>query len=115
MALLFFHDVGADKVPDFIVAPAVAQQKAQVMIVLAEEAGAELAVGGESDARAMAAEGLRDGGDEADLAGSSIGEAVFAGGFAALVRDLHKRPASVDALIDFRGVAHQTARPQAES
>src|SRR3989441_10154662 len=103
MALLFFHDVGADKVPDFIVARTIAQQKAQVMIVLAEEAGAELAVGGEPDARAMAAEGLRDGGDEADLAGSSIGEAGFAGGFAALVRDLHKRPASVDALIDFRG------------
>src|SRR5216684_1437424 len=115
VTLLFFHDVGADEVPDFIVACAIAQQKAQVMIVLAEETGAELAIGGKPDARAMAAEGLRDGGDEADFAGSSIGEAVFAGGFAALVRDLHKRPASVDALIDFRGRHHEIACPMAVS
>src|SRR5207247_1047451 len=54
MALLFFHDVGADKVPDFIVVCTIAQQKAQVMIVLAEETGAELAIGGAPDAGALA-------------------------------------------------------------
>ena len=35
-----------------------------------EEAGVQLAVGGEAGARAVAAERLRDGGDDADLAGA---------------------------------------------
>ena len=72
------------------------------MIVLAEKAGAEFAVGGDANARAVAAERLRDRGDEADFA-AAIGEAIFAGGFAAFVGDGDERPAGFDAALDFRG------------
>src|SRR5258708_296030 len=83
------------------------------MIVLAEKAGSELAVGGEPDAGAMAAERLSDRGDEADFTGSAISEAVLAGGLTALVGDLLERPARVDAPVDLRGGDYQVARPVA--
>jgi hypothetical protein len=53
-------------------------------IVLAEKTGAKFAVGGQTDARAVAAERLRDWRDEADFAGARMVESVFARGFAAL-------------------------------
>src|SRR4029078_5045621 len=45
-----------------------AEHVAQRVFRLGEEAGAYLAVGGEADARAGAAEGLGDGGGDADVA-----------------------------------------------
>src|SRR2546422_1384429 len=83
------------------------------MVVLAEQAGAELAVRSEPDAGTMAAEGLRHRGDEANLTGCAVGKTVFASGLAALVRNLHKRPAGVDTLVDFRGGDHEIAPPVA--
>ena len=67
------------------------------MVFLAEKAGAQFAVGGEPEARAMAAEGLRDRRDQADFA-AAVGEAEFARRFAALVDHGHQRPARGDAL-----------------
>src|SRR5258708_12245670 len=81
------------------------------MIVLAEKAGAELAVGGEPDAGAMAAERLSDRGDEADFAEGAVSEAVLASGLTALVGDLLERPARVDAPVDLRGGDYQVALP----
>src|ERR1700687_1209783 len=83
------------------------------MIVLAEQAGAELAVRSQADAGAVATEGLRHWGDEADFTGCAIGKTVFASGLAALVRNLHERPAGLDALVDFRGGDDEIAGPMA--
>src|SRR6266403_1481179 len=103
VAFLFFHDDGGDVGDQILVGGAFAQHGAQVVIVLAEKTSAKFSVGGEADARAVTAEGLRDWGDEADFAGGAIGETVFARGFTALVRNLYQRPARVNALLDFRG------------
>src|SRR5258708_29402769 len=113
MTLFFFGDNGADIRDQIFVGRSLAKHSSQVMIVLAEQAGAELAIGSEPDAGAMATEGLRHRGDEADFTGRAVGKAVFAGGFAALVGNLHERPAGVDALVDFRGGDNQAARPVA--
>src|SRR5882672_6200532 len=113
VAFLFFHDDGGDVGDQILVGGTFAQHGAQVVIVLAEKAGAEFAVGGQTDARAVAAERLRDWRDEADFAGGAIRETVFARGFAALVGNLHQRPARVNALLDFRGGDDEIARPVA--
>src|SRR5260370_26717257 len=81
------------------------------MIVLAEEASPELAVGSEPDAGAVAAEGLRHRGDEADFTGRAVGKAIFAGGLAALVGYLRERPTGVDALVNFGGRHNEAAGP----
>jgi len=83
------------------------------VIFLAEEAGAKFSVGGEANARTVAAERLRDGSDEPDFAGSAIGETIFARGLAAFVRNLHERPAFMDAAVDFRSGNNEIARPMA--
>src|SRR6266436_7851028 len=111
MALLLFHDYGADISGQILVGGAFAEQTAQVMIVLAEEARAELAVGGKPDAGAMAAERLGDRGDEADFTGCAVGEALFAGGLAALVGDLFERPAGLDTPVDLCGGDYQVTCP----
>src|SRR5467141_903750 len=113
MALFFFHDNRADIGNQILVGRSLAKQGPQVMIVLAEQAGAELAIGSQPDAGAMAAEGLGDGSDEADFTGCAVGKTVLASGLAALVRNLHERPAGVDSLVDFRGGDDDVARPVA--
>src|SRR6266446_608903 len=111
MALFLFHDYGADIGDQIFVGGAFAEQTAQVMIVLAEEARAELAVGGKPDAGAMAAERLGDRSDEADFTGSAVVEAVLASGLAALVGNLLERPARVNAPADLRGGDYQVTCP----
>src|SRR5216684_113812 len=113
VAFLFFHDNGVDIGDQVLIGSSFAQQRAQVMVVLAEETGAELAIGSQADARAVPAERLGYGSDEADFAGCAVGETVFAGGFAALVGNLLERPTSMDALVDFRGGNDQAAGPVA--
>src|SRR5882724_4062932 len=113
VAFFFLHDDGGDVGDQVLVGGAFAQHGAQVVIVLAEKAGAKLAVGGKTDARAVAAEWLRYRSDEADFAGGAIRETVFARGFAALVRNLYQRPARVNALLDFRGGDDEIPRPVA--
>src|SRR5260370_6414351 len=90
MALFLFHDHGGDVGDYILVGGAFAQHGAQVVIVLAEKAGAKFSVGGQADARAVTAERLRDGSDEAEFAGGAVRETVFARGFAALVGNLHQ-------------------------
>src|SRR5580704_15100766 len=113
MSFIFFSDDGADEGHNVIVAGAFTKQRAQVVIVLAEEAGAQFAVGGQANARAVAAKGLRDWSDQADFSGSAVGETIFAGGFTAFVGNLHERPAGVNTLVDFRGGDDEVARPMA--
>src|SRR5260370_23017617 len=113
MTLFFFHDDRADVTDQILVGSSLAKQRAQVVIVLAEETGAELTVSRQPDARAMATEGLRHRSDEADFAGRAVGKAGFARRFAALVRDLLERPAGVDPPVAFRGRHDEAARPLA--
>src|SRR5258708_24141494 len=61
----------------------------------------------------MAAKGLGPRGDQADFTGCAIGKAVFAGGFAPLVRDLFERPAGVDAAVHLRGRYNEVPGPMA--
>ncbi len=56
----------------------------QIVVDLGKEAGADLAVGGETDPAAVAAEGMRDGGDDADFA-EAVVEGEAAGGFGEVV------------------------------
>ncbi len=72
------------------------------MVVLTEKAGTQLPIGGQADARAVAAERLRHRSDQADLPRRAIGEAVLTRRFAALVRDLLQRPQGVNALVYLR-------------
>ena len=117
MAFFFLHYDGANFFGDVFVGRAAAEQEFQVVIVLAEKAGAEFSVGGDADARAVAAERLGDGSDESDFARTVAtirgGEFIFAGGFALLVGNLDERPARVNAAIDFGGGDHRVASPGA--
>src|SRR5580704_7252831 len=113
MTLFFFRDHRTDVRSQILVGRTLAKQRAKVMIVLAEQARPQLAVGGEPDARAVAAEGLRHRSNEADFAGRTVSEAILAGGLTALVRNLHERPARLNARMNFRGGNYKIARPVA--
>jgi len=113
VTFFLFDNDGFDERSEIFVGSAVAQQKAEIMVVLAEKAGAKLAVGGEANTRAMATERLRDGGNQADFTGGAIGKAVFAGRFARFVGNGNERPTGVNAVADFRGRNDQITRPVA--
>ena len=81
--LFFFHHHRAYIRHQIFVGGAFAQQRAQIVILLAEEARAKLSVGSEPDARTEPAEGLRYGGDQSDFA-AAVGEPEFARRLAAL-------------------------------
>src|SRR5882757_9158772 len=83
-------DDGVDVGDQFSVGIAGAHASGEVVVEDGEEAGTDLAVGGEANPAAMPAEGMRDGGDDADLA-DAIVEAEAARGFAALMFDLDQR------------------------
>ena len=68
---------------ELVVACAAAEERAQVVAADGEEAGVELPVGGEPRAGAVAAERLRDRGDDADLA-RAVAVAVALGDLAAV-------------------------------
>src|SRR5258708_18344896 len=111
MAGFFFSDHGANSLLNVLVGGAVAEQGAEIVVILAEEAGADLAVGGEANAGAVAAEGLRDGSDQANFAGRAVRKFILARGFTLCVRDLDQRPLRVDAAEDFFGGGPPVSRP----
>src|SRR5579885_2689401 len=113
MAGFLFEDDGADAGGDVLVRGAFAQEPAQIVILPAEKAGAKFTVGGETNARAEAAEGLRDGSNETDFAGGAVGEAILAGGFAALVGNRLEGPLRVDPAENFGGGHDGLAGPVA--
>src|SRR5260370_42313622 len=112
-ALLFFNYYRANVGDQIVIGGAFAQQRAQVMVFLAEQAGAQLAICRQTNARTVTAEGLRDRRNQADLAGSAVGKPVFPGRFAALVRNLLQRPARVNALVNLGGRPDKVATPVA--
>jgi hypothetical protein len=78
--LLLHHDTTNIRC-EVLVGSAAAHLAVEVVIGVGEKAGAEAAVGGNANAAAMAAEGMRDGCDNADLA-DSVAESVAFGGLA---------------------------------
>src|SRR4029077_14665022 len=102
VTFLFFVDDRMDIGNEIVICCTFSQQGPQIVIVLAEQAGAQLAVGREADARAMAAEGLRDGSEQADLSGCSVGKPILASGLAALMGDLFQRPEGMNAAVNLR-------------
>src|SRR5882757_645531 len=113
MAGLFFHNHGANPLFNVVVGSAVPQQRAKVMIVLAEQARAHLAVGGQANARTVPAERLCDRRDQADLAARAVSKFILARGFALRVRNLRQRPLGVNAPVNLLGRNHQFPRPVA--
>src|SRR5215472_7102038 len=113
VAFFLFVDHRADISNQIFVSGALPEEGAEVIVVLAEKAGAELAVGGQTNARAKAAERLRDRSNKADFAGSPVREAVFARRLTAFVGNLDQRPARVDTLVNFGGRNHKFAGPVA--
>src|SRR5580693_124278 len=78
--LFFLRDDRENFVADFAVGGAAAQQMTQVVVFLAEQAGAQFAVGSHAQPRARSAEGLRHRIDEPDFA-AAVGKTIFAGRF----------------------------------
>src|SRR6266566_3250349 len=113
VAFLFLVDYRADKEGHILIRSAAAQQVPQVVVLFAEQAGSQLPVGGQTDARTEAAKGLRDRRDQPDLARSAVGKAVFPRGFAPLVRNLLELPGRVDAPVNRRCGDDQASRPVA--
>src|ERR1700731_5125826 len=80
VALFLVEDDFANEGFQFGVGGAAAHLGVQVVIPDGEEAGSNFAVGGDADAAAVSAEGVRDGRDDADFA-QAVFEAVAPGGF----------------------------------
>src|SRR5579872_349243 len=113
MAGFLLHDDRADAGGDLFFGAVLAQKRAEVVVFLAEETGAQLAVRGQANPRTEPTKGLGDRSDEADFTRRAIGKAIFARGFAAFVRNWFQRPLRVDAPENF-GCGHDGfARPVA--
>src|SRR6185437_12766661 len=100
MPFSFLRDDVANPLANFAVGRAVSQQRSQIVIVLAEEAGPQFAVGGQADARAESTKGLRHRRNQADLA-APVGEPVLARRLAAFMRHRHQRPLRRNPPVDF--------------
>jgi hypothetical protein len=75
-----------------------------------KKAGADLAVGGDADATAVTAEGMRNRSDDSDFANAVV-EVIPSRGFAARVRDLDQRAILRHALDNFIQRDHRRGRP----
>src|SRR5215207_1504226 len=112
VARLLLEDDAGDVVGDLGARGAGAHHVAQGVFDLREEARPDLAVGGEADARAGAAEGFGDGRDDADLAPGAVGEAVARGRLGAALGALRdEEEALVDALANLGAGDDLLARP----
>src|SRR5215210_9341622 len=69
----------ADQRTELFIRRAVAHRGSEVCLFGGEEAGADVALGGDPQAVARVAERLGDGADDADAAGRAVGEAVAGG------------------------------------
>ena len=69
---------------EIVIGAAACQHTIEIVVEVGEETGADFAIGGEADAAAGAAKGLRYGGDDADFADAVV-EGIAARGFAGAV------------------------------
>src|SRR5216683_2661172 len=110
VALFFPGDDIADKFGQVIVRSAAAHEFMQIVLPHGEQAGANLAVGGDANAAAMSAERMRDRRDDSDFTNPVV-EAVTPGGFAAGMRDFDERTILGHAEQDFVERDHNVRRP----
>src|SRR4249919_2039480 len=103
MPFFFLHDDGFHPFRNLFVLRVATQHSAHVLVVFAEQTGAEFAVGRQSYSRAMSAKSLGDWCDQSDFAGCAIRESIFPRGLALLVRNLLQRPARLNPLQHFGG------------
>src|ERR1700722_15274377 len=96
MPFLFLVDDGDNRIGDFSIGGPTTEHKLQIVIFLAEKAGAKFAVGSEADTRTVSAERLRDRSDKANFS-AAVGKPVFTRGLAALVNHRDERPAGGNA------------------
>src|SRR5205807_494334 len=93
-----------------------AQQRPEIEALSGEQAGVELALGGQSGPRAVAAEGLGHGGDDTDLSrivATRVGVAPALGDFASVIRvDRLQRQFGTDDAQHFRR-RHYVVHPPA--
>src|SRR5215467_1028341 len=107
---LFVHH-RTDVHAEILVTGILAQQGAQVMILLTKEAGTKLAVGGQPDTRTVSAKRLGNRRDQADLAPHAVRETILARCLARLVGNLHQRPAGMNSSVHFGRRYDRFARP----
>src|SRR3982074_2917493 len=88
--LFFLYDDFLDELSELFIRSAASHQFVQIMLPNREQAGAQLAIGGDADAAAVATERMRHRGNDSNLA-HAIGEAIAPSGFATLVRNLLQR------------------------
>src|SRR5690606_37254250 len=114
MAGLLAEDHGREPSGDIVVARARAQQRFQIVLHKAEQAGPDLSVSGQAYAVAVPAERLRNRRDDADLGGvRPPGEAPAAGGFRTVPRgDRHQLMPRPDALQDLPAGHDQLPKPR---
>src|SRR5258708_34371817 len=112
VAFLFFLDDAADELFQLFGARAAAHLGVEVVVPHREQAGADFAVAGDADAATVAAEGMRDGRDDADFADAVV-ETVAARGFGARVRDFNQRAVLGHAGQNFVERDHGVRRPGA--
>src|SRR5258707_9166961 len=82
MAFFLFANHGTNVGSQILVAGIFSQQTAQIVIILAEKAGTELAIGGPPDGGTVAPGTLGDPSAEADFARGALTGTIFTGGFA---------------------------------
>src|SRR5436190_7728372 len=112
VALFFLAHNIADEIRKLVVGGAATHQFVQIVVPDGKQAGANLAVGGNANAAAMAAERVRNRGDDSDLADAVV-ETIAAGGLTAGARNLDQRPVLAHALEDFIERDHGRRRPYA--
>src|SRR6266404_4086022 len=100
VARFFSLDNPTDELHEIVIRSSAAHQFMQVVVPNGEQAGANLAVGGDADAAAMAAEGMRNRRDDSNFA-NAIVKTITASRLAACVRDFDKRPIICHAAQDF--------------
>src|SRR5260370_11205822 len=93
VALFLFHDNRADVGDQIVVRGSLTQQGPQIVVLLAKQAGAELAIGGGADARAMATERHGHPRRETEFATGALRGGIIPGGLARRTGGLFGRPA----------------------
>src|SRR5580700_10459489 len=100
MPFFFLHHHGTNISFDIRIGGAIAQKTPQIVIVLAEKAGAKFSICRQADPRTMSAERLRDRRDQTNLSRRAVGEAIFACGLALFMRNLLERRARANSAND---------------